>query len=274
MQNWQLGSEFEEVGIIDEDDIGWVKHFKMGWPKGIEYYDQITRERAYIAFIECYVPYKPKYELGEFSEIILTTLQKVKKQWDRSLPDGNMSTDIMYWINLAKYYMGIEFDGETIDFSNTPWNKIYNDITFSITPQCFMKDIYKANIINNWKNMDKEHFAKELLFKYRKRLTPSKFKKDEYMNSTHLKFGIRLAELFNEKEIKKELEEFLTYIESNEKILIDYIRKKIHEANKWYDNAKINGNSESQSYSLNTYIGQIDDYLKVYDMIVNKNIHY
>jgi hypothetical protein len=272
MQSWQLGSEFEDIGIIDEEDIGWENRLKMGWSKNIDYYNQITRERACIAFIECYVPYKPKYELSEFSEIILTTLQKVKKMWDRSLPGGNMSTDITYWINLMKYYMGIEFNGETIDFSNTPWTKIYNDITFSVTPKRFLKDIYKANIVNNWKKMNEEQITKEILSKYQKRLAPSKNKKDEYTDSSHLKLGIRLAELFNENEIKNELEEFLTYVTEHEYLVINYIRREIYKANKNLDFSRLSYHNDE--YVNNVYSQQIDMYLKVYDMIVNKNMHY
>ena len=275
MEKWQLGSEFEDVGIIDEDDIGYEKHLKNGWSKNIEYYDQITRERAYIAFIKCYVPYKPKYELGEFSEIILTTLQKVKKQWDHSLPGGNMSTDITYWVNLAKYYMGIEFDGKIIDFSKTSWEKPDNNIMINENPIKLMKEIYKANIFTNWKSMDKALFAKTIrnIFKYR--INPRNNRNDLFKNSKYIKLGIMLSDLFKEKTICNELSEFLAYVNSNIIEVKKYLRNEIHEYCKQIDNLKlmdynyrIDSNSNNllkENYVLN---------LKIYDMIVNKNIHY
>ena len=275
MQSWQLGSEFDEVGIIDEDDIGWEKHLKMGWKKDIDYYNQITREKAYIAFIKCYVPYKPKYELGEFSEIILTTLQKVKKVWDRCLPDGNMSTDIMYWVNLAKYYMNVKFENNVIDFSKTLWEKPEDDIMFNQNPIKLMKEIYKANIFTNWKTMDKISFVKNIRNVFKFRINPRNSKSDRLRYSKNIKLGIMLANLFKEEFILNELTNFLKYVNSNMSELKKYLRKEIHEYNKQIDMQKLmdynyrlesdNNNKMKENYILN---------LKIYDMIVNKNMQY
>ena len=263
--------EFEDPGICDEDDIGYVKHLRNGWEKGPDYYDQIKREKAYIAFIECYVPYKEQYDIEEFRTTVYSTLSKVKKLWDRCLPDGNMSNDIDYWIKLLTYYGKCTFDGKTVYFGNTKWEHIDDDIILTESPIKLMNNIYKANIFTNWNKIGNKDYCKAICNVFKYRINPRINKADKYRNCKCLSFCVKLAELFDENKIQKEITDFIEYLAVNKTAIINYLRKEIYEYNKYKDFHRLGERDFKPPEKMEeTYINN----LRIYDMIANKNLYY
>lgn len=258
---------FDEVYIFDEQDIGCQKRIAEG--KEVDY-AQLAREKIYICFIKCFVPFKKKYEFSEFNRIISTALIYNARKWNKCVDGLVFSSDIEYWIDLLKFYTGAKYNGKVIDLSKVkPWNNILNKELINDSPVKLLNKIYKANCFMNWDNVPDNVFAYEIFNIIRRRTAKQMKGSNNYKTIEYINLAITFAECMD-LSIQYELNEFKKRLVNEKQLVLNELISSYHNVKKIKMVRKNTCTSADNKYIENTEL----IFLKMYDNIVHKNIYY